>query len=88
MKLQKLAVVDNARSNHMYIFVTTGNVPMITFTEDRFYLVKILSKLLIRMSVNVIISLSAVILAASSVDQIRLGPKTVARFCDVILFTS
>ena len=61
---------------------------MITFTEDRFYLVKILSKLLIRMSVNVIISLSAVILAASSVDQIRLGPKTVARFCDVILFTS
>ena len=61
---------------------------MITFTEDRFYLVKILSKLLIRMSVNVIISPSAMILAASLVDQMRLGPKRVARFCDVILFTS
>ena len=49
---------------------------------------KILSKLFIRMTVNVFISPSEVRLAASLVDQMRLGPKTIARFSGVILFTS
>ena len=52
------------------------------------YFVKILSKLFMRMTVNVFISPSEVRLAASFVDQMRLGPKTIARFSGVILFTS
>ena len=52
------------------------------------YFVKILSKLFMRMTVNVFISPREVRLAASLVDQMRLGPKTIARFSGVILFTS
>ena len=66
--------------------MTTGNTPTIMSTED--YFVKILSKLFMRMTVNVFISPREVRLAASLVDQMRLGPKTIARFSGVILFTS